>query len=409
MDELQSFLKEKLPEYMVPSAFVILDDLPLTPNGKLDRKALPNPDAIRSRPHLEETDSYSLSRGQDVQHAYVAPRDELEQTLVDIWQEVLGIKRVGIYDNFFELGGNSLLAVRLFVQIEKRLGKNLPPATLFEAPNIELLANILRRTESPETWPSLVALQPNGSKQPFFCIPGHDGDATCFTNLIRYLDSDQPFYGLQAQGLDGKQDPYTRLEDIATHYIKEIRTLQPDGPYLLGGWCFGGIVAFEMAQQLQAQDQQVVMLVLLDSFCPPISRLHRFVSHLRNLWHLRLIHELSYVLDKARSIYRLFLGAIRSQTRSPRDIYKGRVSKVNLRAMRRYVPQAYPGGITLFLASEPHLEPYEDERLGWRELAAGGIEVQELPVKQSDMLREPHVRLLVEKLRAYIEKAQTIN
>lgn len=412
VDNLRSFLKEKLPEYMVPSAFVMLDALPLTPNGKVDRKALPDPDAI---PLL-------LTRS-----AYVAPRDELEQTMVDIWQDLLGIKQVGIHDNFFELGGHSLLAVRLFVQIEKRLGKNLPLATLFQAATIEQLANILRRREPSAPWSSLVAIQPNGSKQPFFCVHNLGGDVVSFADLARHLGPDQPFYGLQAQGLDGKQPPHTQIGDMAAHYIKELRCLQPQGPYLLGGMCFGGMVAFEMAQQIQADGEDIALLALLDTPCPPFDsgyylryRFDRFCRHRRGQLHsltrrlVRLIqHSYTALQYNASDSLSFALGKIgnvvRSYSRHSRNANNSKVDCVNDRAMQRYVPQAYPGRATLFLASEPLIRYSPDPRLGWLKLAAGGLEVRVVPGTHHTMLRQPHVWVLAEKLRTCIHRAQSID
>lgn len=423
MDTLRSFLKEKLPDYMMPSTFVTLDTLPLTPNGKVDRKALPSPDAIRSARRLEKTDSSTLLSELNLQSAYVAPRDELEQTMVDIWQELLGIKQVGIHDNFFELGGHSLIAVRLFVQIEQRLGENLPLVTLFQAPTIEQLASILRGREASSPWSPLVPIQPNGSKPPFFCVHGDSGEVIYYADLARHLGPEQPFYGIQAPGLDGKQPPYDRIEDMATRYVREIRALQPEGPYLLGGRCFGGIVAFEMAQQLQAQGQEVALLAFLDAPCPPIKLedyIHhglfyqeylfsfvRFcVGHLRNLWRLSFAERLAYVLERARIAWRLFSVATHLRAHLPSDIYLSRLLEANRQAMRSYIPQAYLGRITLFLCSEPLVESSRDPRLGWAQLAPGGLEVHGVTGTQDDVLREAHT--LAEKLRGCIHRALSI-
>jgi amino acid adenylation domain-containing protein len=427
-DELQLFLREKLPEYMVPSAFVILDNLPMTPNGKVDRKALLELDIVRSTPDSEETDDHHLSWKSNIQPDYVAPSDELERVLTDLWQDLLGIERVGIHDNFFQLGGNSLLAVRLFLQIEKRLGKNLPLATLFEAPNIERLASILRSTESLAPWPSLVALQPNGSKEPFFCVHAIDGDVMPFSDLAQNLGPEQPFYGLRAQGLDGRNPPYNKVEDMAAHYIKEIRALKPSGPYLLGGMCFGGIVAYEMAQQLRAQGQEVALLALIDTPCPPFDSsdymryriyyhvlpvlilrwfVRFFTRFLPQLWQHRRVNLMTYTTRRIKDLYRNFLNIIPLGVR-PEDVYQKRINKATDQALRSYTPQPYPGRVVHIMANDPRISASEDVRLRWGELAESGIEVTVLPMEQPDMLREPHVGLLAEKLTAYIEKVQFI-
>lgn len=178
---------------------------------------------------------------------YVAPRNSLELQLTQIWMQVLGIQSVGVKDNFFELGGESLLAMNLFTQIEKTFDKTLALSTLLQAPTVELLANILSQEAKSESWSSLVPIQTSGSKIPFFCIHGQQGNVLNFRELALYLGADQPFYGLQSLGLDGKELPYFRIEDMAAHYINEIQTLQPEGPYFLGGNSMGGIVAFEMS------------------------------------------------------------------------------------------------------------------------------------------------------------------
>jgi acyl carrier protein len=188
---------------------------------------------------------------------YIAPRDSLEQQLAKIWQEVLQVSPVGIQDNLFDLGGHSLLAVQLLARIGQQIGKPIPLAILLQGATIEQLAAILRQQSADLPWPPLVAIQPNGAKPPFFCMPGGGGNVIYLYELTRHLGPDQPFYGLQAVGLDGKSRPHTRIEDMAACYIEQIRAVQPQGPYLLGGHSFGANVAFEMSQQLQRQGQDM--------------------------------------------------------------------------------------------------------------------------------------------------------
>jgi amino acid adenylation domain-containing protein len=222
-DKLRHALKEKLPNYMVPSDFILLMSLPLTPSGKIDRRA------------LSQLSVYHLS-----EKTFIAPRTPKEELLAGIWAEVLGVERVGVHDNFFDLGGHSLLAVKLMARIGQQFGKKLPLSTLIEGPTIEQLATVLNQS-TEKMWSSLVAIQPNGTKRPFFCVPGIGGNVTDFYELALQLGNEQPFYGLQAVGLDGKSKPYTNIEDMATHYI--MQTVQPQGPYLLGGHSFGALVA----------------------------------------------------------------------------------------------------------------------------------------------------------------------
>src|SRR3989449_9343649 len=218
-EALRRFLREKLPGYMVPSAFVALDSLPLTPNGKIDHAALPASE--------EKRDEYSPG--------FVGPRTPTEEGLARIWEALLGIRRVGIHDNFFDLGGHSLLAFQMIARIEQRFGKNLPVTVLFQSPTIEQLAKILSEETPAQSWSLLIPLQPEGSKFPFFWINGGLSNAV----LPAYLGADQPLYGIEHQKLDGRPALYTQVDTIARHYLNEIRTMRPHGPYLLGGYCFG--------------------------------------------------------------------------------------------------------------------------------------------------------------------------
>jgi aspartate racemase len=385
-DELRRFLKQKLPDYMVPSAFVFLDTLPLTPNGKIDRRALPAPEQLR----------------QEQEETFVAPRDELELQLTKIWEKVLGVQPISVRANFFDLGGHSLLAARLFAQIEKNLDRNLPLATLFQAPTVEQLANIFRQKEWSTPWSSLVAIQPDGSKLPLFCVPGIGGNVLYFRDLACHLGLEQPFYGLQSHGLDGKQAPYTQIEDMAAHNIKEIRTLQPDGPYFLGGHSFGFIVAFEMAKQLYDQGQKVGLLASFDSMGPNLRTstiYHRIYVHLSNLSQLELKEKLAYVWKKVRQRFDTPLD------KSPQSLGRREVLEANLHASRNYIPQAYPGRVTLFQARLRSPRVYSDPQGGWGEAALGGVEVYEVPGDHTSVIEEPHVRVLAEKLKACLDKA----
>src|SRR5579862_936064 len=235
---------------MVPSALVVVDRFPLTPNGKVDRKALPAPDT--SRPVL----------GQQ----YVAPESEVEQKLAKVWAEVLGLDCVGVHDNFFDLGGHSILAVRLFVRMEAVFNKRLPVALLFEAPTVAQLARHLTQTDTAQLpWSPLVPIQPSGSKPPFFCIHGGGTQVLIYRSLARYVGNDQPLYGLQPQGGDGRLPCINRVEDMATLYLQAMRTVQPHGPYYLGGLSLGGMVAVEIAQRLRAEGEETAFLALFDT------------------------------------------------------------------------------------------------------------------------------------------------
>ncbi|MCP4656043.1 MAG: AMP-binding protein, partial [bacterium] len=248
--ELRDFLQERLPEYMVPSV-ALVEVLPLTPAGKIDRAAL-------SRQALPAPGAAGPA---------VAPRDTLELRLTRILEELLGVQPVGIRDDFFELGGHSLLAVRLMARIRHELGLDLPLTALFQGATVEQLAVLLRRQPGAMRREALVAIQPQGSRPPFFCVHPVGGHVLCYAALARQLGSDQPFYGLQVPDDEGALF-LTEIREMAEHYVEAVREVQPEGPYRLGGWSMGGLVAFEMARQLVEQGREVERLVLIDSRAP---------------------------------------------------------------------------------------------------------------------------------------------
>ncbi|GMU10103.1 non-ribosomal peptide synthetase/type I polyketide synthase [Corallococcus caeni] len=241
---LRAFLLRHLPEYMVPSAFVRLDTLPLTAHAKLDRRALPLPDAHASP------------------HPYVAPRTPTEALLATLWAELLHKEQVGIHDDFFASGGHSLVAVRLAASIRARTGKSLPLAALFQAPTLEQLAAVIDGGPAPTS--SLVVIQRGGTRQPFFCVHPAGGNVLAFADLARRLGPEQPVYGLQAQGLDGRLPPLDSIDAMARHYVATLRSAQPHGPYRLGGWSLGAVIAAEMARHLHQAGEVVELLALLE-------------------------------------------------------------------------------------------------------------------------------------------------
>jgi amino acid adenylation domain-containing protein len=249
--ELKSFLRQTLPEYMVPTAFVALDELPLTPNGKIDRNALPHP--TRS--------------ARNVAGVAQAPRDSLELELAHVWEHVLDVRPVGVTDNFFDLGGHSLSAVQLMDEIERKFGQRLAPARLFEAPTIERLAGILRSDTSISD-SIVVPIRPEGSKPPFFCVHPAPGTVFCYAPIAQHMDADRPFYGLQAPAINGVGRVFDTIEETATCYIEAMRSVRPEGPYHIGGHSSGGAIAFEMARQLEREGHEVGVVVLMDSFAP---------------------------------------------------------------------------------------------------------------------------------------------
>jgi amino acid adenylation domain-containing protein len=247
--ELAHLARQWLPEPLVPSHFVLLDQLPLTANGKLDRAAL-------------------AGARQELREPFVAPRDRVELALAQIWEELLGTASVGVADSFFTLGGHSLLVAPLLARIEKRFGQRLPLGSFFAAPTVERLAAVIKEGGARPPQTPLVPIQPHGGGMPFFCVHPLGGSALCYQALARHLPG-QPFYGLDATvGADGGRS-YASLEEMAAAYVDAVREAQPHGPYRLGGWSFGGLVAFEMARQIVERGEQVEMLALFDSHAPP--------------------------------------------------------------------------------------------------------------------------------------------
>jgi amino acid adenylation domain-containing protein len=415
INELRRFLNQKLPTYMIPSAFVMLEALPLTPNGKVDRLALPVPD-----------------QRQEVEESFVAPQNELEYQLTKIWEEVLGLQAIGVRDNFFELGGHSLLAVKLFWQIQKSFGINLPLATLFQSGTVEALASIIREEQNladvthqkkrSASWSSLVPIQPKGDKPPFFCIHAMGGNVLSYYELSRHLGDKQPFYGLQSQGLDG-QAPNTVLEDMASHYLKEIQTVQPKGPYFLGGHSFGGLVAYEIAQQLYKQGEQVDLLVLFDTPVPGVELrlplLQRVPIHLKKLFQQgpsyfgkKIKAWLPWLTLMLKNKLRIASGKPIEDVEAllPHDI----VRLANHEARDKYIIQPYPGKLTVLGVSGDMRESDDgypgigyklDPNYGWTDnLVKGGFSVQIVPGNHVSMLTEPHVQVLAEKLKLCLEQ-----
>ncbi len=380
---LRKFLKKQLPEYMVPADFVRLDEFPLTPNGKVDRKALPAPQP-----------------GAVSESGHVAATNFVEMQLVAMWEEILGRKPVGIRDNFFDLGGHSLLAVRLMRRIEHNFKRKLPLTTLFEAPTIEQFAALLQQERWTPSQSSLVPIQPEGDRPPFFCIHGLGGTVLRFHALAQHMGTDRPFYGVQAQGLEGDRAFHTKVEDMAAFYIKEIRALQPEGPYYLGGYSLGGLIAFEMSRQLQADGQEVGLLALLDTY-PGKPKSNKLL--LSTLLTLPRAEQFSYLAQRAKRIRKgikrrfdaLFLPAPLKAVR-----------KVFTVAEEGYKPQVYFGSATWFRATEKGLRGVDNPTDDWSKWVTGGVEVHEIVGDHGSILKEPQVRHLAERVRFCLNRAQ---
>ena len=378
-DSLRAYLKERLPEYMVPAAIVVLDAMPLTPNGKIDRRALSQLKTEAAPESVSFVNDGSLSA-----------------KIAAIWREVLG-RPLGLTDNFFELGGHSLLAARMMHQVGQLVGRPLPLAMLLQAPTVEQLTAALQGDGLSHYWSSIVAIQPKGEKSPFFCIHGVGGNIVGFRDLGRHMGPTHPFYGLQARGLDGTHPCLTRIEDMAVQYLQDIRSVQPEGPYFLGGYSFGGLVAYEMARRLTQRGERVAFLALFDT--SPGHVKPQTASLLKSLSRPTPKFLFS---DLPRGVYK----GIRRRWRGlrvPRSLKN--VFFANTRAAEEYVLQPYEGKITLFRATEKSLRAASNPYAAWRELALGGLEFQDIPGDHYGVLVEPQVAVFAERLKACIDEA----
>ena len=399
---LKTRLAAALPDYMVPGVYVELDAIPITPNGKVDRAALPAPAQTR----LELKDP-------------ALPRDATELRVVQIWQEILGVQAAGIQESFFDLGGHSLLAARLMAKVEREFGVRLPLSALFEQPTVAALAGLIRKKGEIESRSMVVPIQPRGLLQPFFCVHPAGGNVLCYAQLARHLGCDRPFYGVQAQGLSGTEAPHQKIEAMASDYIESVREIQADGPYLLGGWSMGGVVAFEMARQLEERGQQVDALVLIDSRNPRLDadllqmngfNFESFAYHiglpfdhrLNNEFLLSLDDPLAFLLEQARSASALPLDVDLRQIRRLFDVFSA-----NVEALRCYVPRPRAARMTLLRAGKQKRGLVWDTKLGWSGLATEGVEVYEVPGGHFTIMRPPHVQHLAERLGACLETLST--
>ncbi|HEY9402415.1 MAG TPA: amino acid adenylation domain-containing protein [Pyrinomonadaceae bacterium] len=368
--ELREFLKPVLPVYMIPSAFVLLDKMPLTRNGKVDRRALPDPEQTSAAP----------------EKSFVAPRDEVEQELARIWESVLGTRNASIHDKFFESGGHSLLALRLLARIKQHFQQSILIEAMLQAETIEKLAELIRRPASEDAWSPLVALQPRGSRPPFFCVHPATGSAFAYVELARHVGLDQPFYGLQSP----VETPLTEIEAMATLYLEAVRTIQPKGPYFLGGWSMGGRVAYEMAQQLRARGEEVALLALFDIVAYQPEAVEESVLH--DLFRIVVEHVQGRGQEAGEDL-------------DP-ELYRRHFSvfKNNYRASEKYELRPYGGSITVLSAEETRASA-PDARLGWEALC-DALEIHDLPGSHASMMLEPNIRHVAARLKTCLDERQ---
>jgi amino acid adenylation domain-containing protein len=383
--ELRHYLQQTLPDYMIPAVFVQLPALPLTPNCKIDRRALPAPPQTKV----------------DLDDRFVSARDELELQLTKIWEQLLQIQPIGMMDNFFDLGGNSLLAMSLFAQIETLWQINLPLSAIFQAPTIAELAAVIRDRTALSDWYSLVPIHPKGTYPTLFMVHWLN-----YRSFYQHLGFDRTIYGLHygIANASSHIPDLPKIEDLATHYIREMREFQPQGPYFLMGHSSGGTIAYEMAQQLTEQGQSVALLALFDTNLEENNRQVMPLS--QKLVNLRRIGLLE-LTNRVRQGLHLKLHAIRTQSNpiglTDRDLFveDPRI----LAAIENYVPRPYSGRVVLFKAIDPWISVSYNvvEPDAVLQKYVSELSVHEISGDHHTILQEPNVTRITKTLYHYID------
>ncbi len=379
-DALKKYLKAKIPDYMVPVAFVEMDKFPLTATMKVNRGKLPHPETTANAK----------------QKTFKAAKTDIEKTLEGIWSKLLVMPKVSIDEDFFELGGHSLNAISMITLIEKETGKKIPLASLLENSTIEKLADFLTDDKKIEATinSSLIPIKPEGTKTPLFLVHGAGLHALMFQALASHMDEDQPLFALQPKGLNGEAEPISKLEDIATHYINEIQRQFPDGPYRLAGYSFGGLIVFEMAKQLKAQGKKVEMLAMFDTIVhqnitsdkPNSNYFNRLATLGKKVaWNLSIltkdpIPNIKYKSHILKWRYQRWVGQTNGgNIKEANTVFGGKVDQANKQAFDNYRITPYDGKMYLFRAKSNRFYLNDFDFLGWKPFAKGGVEVYDVP------------------------------
>jgi len=402
--ELRDHLRARLPEAMVPGAFAWVDTLPRTSGGKVDRRALADPPAESAAP------------GRATQ-----PRSPAEAKLAAIWADALSLPRLGIHDDFFDLGGNSITASRLAARVRAEMGRELPLAALLRAPTVAGLARVLAG-ERAAVQPPLIPLQPHGTRPPLFLAPPGGGHVVCYHALAGLMGAGQPVYGLQARGIDDGHAPLETAEEIAAFFAAAIRQVQPEGPYLLGGWSFGGLVAWEMGRQLRAAGADVGLVALLDTGVPrPRQDTAELLDHARVLqrivadlvgWGLAgqvrvdRIGRLPHRQQAVEAVQQVNSARMLPIERVDEILTLTRVRRANLGALVAYEPPAYDGHLTYVrTAASDRALPRDGAVEYWTSRALGGATVHRVGGSHGTILQPPFVADLAAKLEGSIAAA----
>jgi amino acid adenylation domain-containing protein len=414
--QLKNHLKSRLPDYMIPTQVIVLDQLPLTPNGKIDRKALPAPNDV-------------------FESLYATPRNEVEQQLTQVWCAVLERQEIGIHDNFFDLGGHSLLAIKLLNNIQQVFEQQLSLSSLFQNPTIAQLAEQLCNTEVQQLNPDLLSLQPQGDATPLFLLPGANGHSFYFRDLAINLGTERPVYGLETPGRDGSIALPKSVAAHASQLIEVLRQQQAQGPYILAGYSSGCAVAFEIASQLEQQGETVSLLAILDAGL--VSKPEYFTDRTELDWIWQLIRRIEALKGVSLGLqYNDLATKPNDQAKwelAAEYLYRNNVLpehstlsllKTNMKVMKvltlnyaNYQPtHPISAPIVLFRAQENHeivlqeLQAFSDYDLpdwGWQIYTQKPVKVISVPGNHGRMLYEPNVKLLATQLQtALLEEAE---
>ena len=406
----KNFLRKKLPPYMVPAAFVSVPELPLNSSLKVDRKKLPPP--------VWEQKPEAGTR--------TPARTATEKLLAGLWTEVLGVQNPGIDDDFFDLGGHSLSAVNLLGKIHKATGRQLPLSVLFRHSSIRELATLIEASGKAGVtgFSSLVPIRPSGNKTPLFLVHGGGLHVLFYQNMVRHLEPGQPIYALQARGLDGEAEPHDTIEDMAAHYISEIRKVQPRGPYLLAGYSLGGIVAWEMARQLLENGEQVPFLAVFDAVAK------QEAGGAATNWKKKLkktgfnlglllknpIGTFEYKSQMLRNRMDNITGKLRvaymnSKTKQVEEGYLpfGKVVyEKSMEAYHKYHLQALDIKLDLFKARELMFFVADPKFYGWNKYARKGVVVHEIDGNHLTLFNRAHGELIARIVQQRLKEVQNL-
>ena len=401
---LRQQLLKLFPAYMIPARFVRLAELPMDANGKISRKELQPPD--NQRPSLNQR--------------FVAPRSDTEKDIAAIWGEILNVQQVGLHDDFFELGGDSILAIVLPMLIEEKIGIKLSDASVLQARTVCQLAQRIDKTEAMRC---VLAIQPKGLMRPFFCIHAHTGRVLEYRELADMLGENQPFYAVQPKGHDGNEPPLSSIEAMAAHYIKEIRTIQPSGPYSIGGYCLGGLIAYEIARQIRVDEQENNLIVMIDTECPRGGIMRRLSprKHMHKISRLAPKEKIPYICTKLKRFAKRTSESLWTRVAALSDDRQGAdleqrfpwgseptdIQRAIDAAQKRYKPKSYDGDVTLICVEPADLYDYSTQA-GWDTLIKGKLQIISLPRLGAKydfrhLFQEPYLTQLGNALKNVLE------